>query len=90
MRYSEYKEKTYAKDPELKARVNEELRQMKIGEELRTARKQAKMTQIQIAEKMQVNRSYISQIETGPQNITLSTLIRYAETLGKHIHLQVA
>ena len=90
MKYSEYKEKAYAKDPELKKRVSEELRQLKIGEELRAARKQAKMTQAQIAEKMCVNRSFISQIESGPQNITLATLIRYTESLGKHIHLQVA
>jgi len=46
---------------------------------LREARKEAKMTQGQLAEKTGTKKSYISRIENGKGNIQLSTLIRIFE-----------
>ncbi|HLN95118.1 MAG TPA: helix-turn-helix transcriptional regulator [Flavobacterium sp.] len=50
-----------------------------ISEMLREARKDAKLTQQQLAEKAGTKKSYISKIENGKGNIQLSTLIRIFE-----------
>lgn len=59
-----------------------------ISEMLKDARKEAKMTQEQLAEKTGTKKSYISRIENGKGNIQLSTLIRLFELgLNKKIGL---
>ena len=50
-----------------------------ISEMLKDARKEAKITQEQLAEKTGTKKSYISRIENGKGNIQLSTLIRLFE-----------
>ena len=50
-----------------------------VSEILKSARKEAKMTQEQLAEKAGTKKSYISKIENGKGNIQLSTLIRIVE-----------
>ena len=78
------------KHPGFSQQVEEELERLQISDALRAARKAAGMTQAEVAGQMHVNRTYITQLESGPQNIKLSTLIRYTQTLGKHIRLEVA
>ena len=51
-----------------------------VSEILKEARKEAKLTQQQLAEKAGTKKSYISKIENGKGNIQLSTLIRIFET----------
>ncbi len=51
-----------------------------ISEMLKEARKEAKLTQQQLAEKAGTKKSYISKIENAKGNIQLSTLIRIFET----------
>jgi DNA-binding XRE family transcriptional regulator len=59
-----------------------------ISEMLKDARKEAKITQEQLAEKTGTKKSYISRIENGKGNIQLSTLIRIFELgLNKRIGL---
>jgi DNA-binding XRE family transcriptional regulator len=59
-----------------------------ISEMLKEARKEAKMTQEQLAEKTGTKKSYISKIENGKGNIQMSTLIRLFELgLNKRIGL---
>ncbi len=59
-----------------------------ISEMLKVARKEAKITQEQLAEKTGTKKSYISRIENGKGNIQLSTLIRLFELgLNKRIGL---
>jgi DNA-binding XRE family transcriptional regulator len=59
-----------------------------IGEMLKEARKDAKLTQEQLAEKTGTKKSYISKLENGKGNIQLSTLIRIFEIgLNKRIGL---
>jgi len=61
-----------------------------ISEMLREARKEAKMTQEQLAEKVGTKKSYISRIENGKCDIQLSTLYRIFEFgLGKRINLLI-
>lgn len=59
-----------------------------ISEMLREARKEAKMTQEQLAEKVGTKKSYISRLENGKSDIQLSTLYRIFELgLGKRVNL---
>ena len=51
-----------------------------VSEMLKEARKEAKLTQEQLAEKAGTKKSYISKIENAKGNIQLSTLIRIFET----------
>jgi ribosome-binding protein aMBF1 (putative translation factor) len=50
-----------------------------IGEILRDARKEAQMTQEQLANKTGTKKSFISRIENGHSDIQLSTLYRLVE-----------
>lgn len=59
-----------------------------VSEMLKTARKEAKMTQEQLAQKAGTKKSYISKLENGKGNIQLSTLIRiFEQGLNRRIGL---
>lgn len=59
-----------------------------VSEMLKEARKEAKLTQEQLAEKAGTKKSYISKLENAKGNIQLSTLIRiFEQGLGKKIGL---
>lgn len=59
-----------------------------ISEMLKDARKEANMTQEQLAEKAGTKKSYISKLENAKGNIQLSTLIRiFEQGLNKRIGL---
>ena len=61
-----------------------------IGEILREARKDANMTQEQLAIKTGTRKSFISRIENGHSDIQLSTLYRLVEIgFGKRINLTI-
>ena len=61
-----------------------------VSEMLKEARKEAKMTQEQLAEKIGTKKSYISRLENGQCDIQLSTLYRIFEYgLGKRINLLI-
>ena len=59
-----------------------------VSEMLKAARKEAKLTQEQLAEKAGTKKSYISKLENGKENIQLSTLIRiFEQGLNRRIGL---
>lgn len=61
-----------------------------ISELLKEARKDAKMTQEQLADKLGTKKSYISRLENGHCDIQLSTLYRIFEFgLGRKISLLI-
>ncbi len=61
-----------------------------ISEMLKEARKEANMTQEQLAEKVGTRKSYISRLENGKCDIQLSTLYRIFEFgLGKKVNLLI-
>ena len=61
-----------------------------ISEMLKEARKEAKMTQEQLAKKVGTKKSYISRLENGKCDIQLSTLYKIFEFgLGKRINLLI-
>jgi len=62
-----------------------------ISEMLKEARKEANITQEQLADRIGTKKSYISRLENGKADIQLSTLFRIFEIgLGKHIRFTVS
>ncbi len=64
--------------------------QFKIGILLKQARLEAGLTQEQVANKLRTKKSAISRIENHAEDIRLSTLVNYAQAVGKILHLEVA
>ena len=54
----------------------------KLGENLRKLRLNKKLSQGDLAKKLSVDRAYISNIENGRMNPTLSTLEKISKALG--------
>ena len=81
----------YGKVGSVKREVYEEKAQyFVISEMLKEARKEANMTQDELAEKVGTKKSYISRLENGKCDIQLSTLYRIFEIgLGKPVHLLI-
>ena len=62
----------------------------RIGVMLQEARKEAKMTQEELAEKTGTKKSYISRIEKGKSDIQMSTYYKLLEFgLGKHLNISI-
>ncbi len=62
----------------------------RLGVMLKEARKEAQMTQEQLANKTGTKKSYISRIETGKSDIQLSTFYRLIEIgLGKTLNISI-
>ena len=66
-----------------RAGIVESAKYFKARAELRNLRSKMKLSQSQLAQKMNVKREFISRIESGDQNITLETLFRIARATGK-------
>lgn len=60
---------------------------MRIAEELYKARKAAKLTQKELAEKLHTSQSFIARMEQGKVNMTIQTVAKYAAACGKKIAL---
>ncbi len=62
-----------------------------ISEMLKQGRKEANLTQEQLAEKVGTKKSYISRLENGKCDIQLSTLYKIFESgLGKRVNLLIS
>lgn len=63
----------------------------RLGVMLKEARKEANLTQEQLAEKTGTKKSYISRIERGLSDIQISTYYKLIELgLGKHLNIEIA
>ena len=60
------------------------------GQIIEQVRKEAKMTQTELAEKLGSNKSYISRIENGRTEPKVSTFYRIASALGRSVELTPA
>lgn len=58
------------------------------GEILRERRRELKMSQAALAEKVGAKQSYIARIEKGEVDVQLSSLLRIAGALGLNVRLQ--
>ncbi|MBE9468071.1 MAG: helix-turn-helix transcriptional regulator [Bacteroidetes bacterium] len=62
----------------------------RLGIMLKEARKEAKLTQEELAEKTGTKKSYISRIERGKSDIQISTYYKLIELgLGKHLSISI-
>lgn len=62
----------------------------RLGVMLKEARKEANLTQEELAEKTGTKKSYISRIERGLSDIQISTYYRLIEIgLGKHLNISI-
>jgi len=71
-------------------KVVEEYEGVKIGIILREARKDAGLTQEEMAKKLKTKKSAISRIENHARDIRLSTLKAYVEALGKKLQVEIS
>ena len=69
--------------PTEREEIHQRARYIRAAMELRRLRRRMKLSQQQLAKRMDVKREFVSRIESGKQNITLETLYRIAEATGK-------
>ena len=75
-------------DPEMLALIEEELKALRVGAEIARLRREAHMSQTQLAAKTGMSAPNISRIETSPaQNMTLETLVKIARALGREVEI---
>lgn len=65
-------------------------RDFKIGAILRQAREDAGKTQAEVAFKIHTKTSAISRIENHAEDIRLSTLQKFAESIGRKLEVKIA
>ena len=70
-----------------RARAEEEAYAFYSGQILHDARKEAKMTQAELAERTQTTKSYISKIENGAITPSVGTFYRIIAALGLRIEI---
>lgn len=72
-----------------RAAFDAETQEFCIAQTLREERIRAGLTQQQLADMMGTKKTYISRVETGRQNLNLTTLFRLFECLGKKVAISV-
>ncbi len=89
--FDEHLDKRYGKiGSEKRTEFEIKAKAFAIGEILREARKEAHMTQEELARKTGTKKSFISRIENGHSDIQLSTLYRLVEIgFGKKVNLTI-
>ena len=89
--FSQHLEKRYGKTgTEKRTEFEIKAKSFAIGELIKEERKQANLTQEELAKKIGAKKSYISRIENGKTDIQLSTLYRLIELgLGRKINLTI-
>ncbi len=78
-----------ARDPKFAEDFDSGYQEFKIGVVLKMARKEAGLTQEQLAKKLNTKKTAISRIENHAEDIKLSTLDKFAQALGKKLTINV-
>ena len=77
----------YFNDPANQAEIEATFARMELVEAMYKARREAGLTQKEIAKRMGTNPTYIAAVEHGRKNISFSTLAKYARACGKKVAL---
>lgn len=85
--FQKYKAKRMQNHPEFWENYEERSETFQIGILLKQARKDAGLTQEQIADKLQTTKSVISRMENHATDIRLSTLEKFAKAVGRRIQV---
>ena len=72
-------------DPANRDEANEQISHMELVMALHKARKEAGLTQEQVAKRMGTSQTYIAAIERGRKNVSFSTIARFARACGKRV-----
>ena len=79
------------KGSEKRDRYDADALAFRLGIMLKEARKEANLTQEELANKTGTKKSYISRIERGLSDIQISTYYKLIEIgLGKHLNIEIA
>jgi ribosome-binding protein aMBF1 (putative translation factor) len=81
--------KKYMKDPEFRMEYEKADLEYSIIELLIRARTQAKMSQEELAKRMNTTQSAIARLEGGKVSPSIATLRRYAEATGSRLHVEI-
>jgi DNA-binding XRE family transcriptional regulator len=84
-----YIETRNKRSPNFAKNFNTGYEQFKIGVLLKQARIKAGLTQEQVANKLHTQKSAISRIENHAEDIRLSTLVNYAQAIGRRLQLEI-
>lgn len=60
-----------------------------VGQEVRSARKAAGLTQAEVAERLATSPAYVTNVEAGRLNLTLGQLTRIASALGATLDVKL-
>jgi len=85
----DYLAKRKETDTALADNFEEGYQAFKFGVLLKEARKEAGMTQLDLATKLDTQKSAISRIENHSEDVKLSTLERFASALGKKLEINL-
>ncbi|MDL2318920.1 helix-turn-helix transcriptional regulator [Eubacteriales bacterium OttesenSCG-928-A19] len=85
MNFKDYKREAFKADPELKAEYDALGPQYEIVREVLKARIEKKMTQKELADKVNTAQSNISRLESGNYNPSLAFLKKVADALDKDL-----
>ena len=77
----------YFTDPANAEEIAATFARIELVKEMYKARREAGLTQKEIAKRMGTNQTYIAALERGRKNITFSTLAKYARACGKKVAL---
>jgi len=77
-------------NPEFAKEFEKGYESLKIGVLLRQSRKEAGITQEELARKLKTKKSAISRIENHSEDIRLSTLKNYVEALGRNLRVYIS
>jgi transcriptional regulator with XRE-family HTH domain len=64
------------------ARIGVSAHRRRLGEAIRIRRRNLKLSQEKLAEKVDCHRNYVGSVERGEQNLTVDMLMRFAKALG--------
>ena len=84
-----YIDKRQQKDPDFWKDYDERFETFRLGVLLKQARKQAGLTQEQVARELKTTKSVISRMENHATDIRLSTLEKFAKALGRRIEVSL-
>lgn len=84
-----YMQERSARDPEFAENYEVGYADFKIGVILRQAREAAGLTQDEVAQRLQTQKSAISRIENHADDVRLSTIRRYAEAVGTTLQIRL-
>lgn len=60
-----------------------------VGEEIRTARRKADISQVELAHRLGVTGGYVASVEAGRYNLTIGQLMNFASALGATLDIKL-